>query len=207
MNKIIKKEYKILKKKYYFLKEKVINNISNGYCIIPEKKLIELRDNYEAKFVELLKNNNELVAKKKVKEEYKFITQKYYINNISKEFNEHSIAEINELEILLNIYESTFDNSKFKQGLIKIVGKNKISKIITGMQFLTAALCFFDTGNVTKNILEIILMQYSKYQLDKPKYNKSIEKIGIDKKILALKEGIDYLDKYFERKGIKVLKD
>jgi hypothetical protein len=205
MDKGIKNDYSSLKKKYYSLKEKVIGSISKGYCIIPEKNLIDLRDKYEAKFLELLKQNDEASAKQKARKEFDSIAQKYYINNISKEFKEQSKNEINELEEILGIYEASFDNSPIKEGLLKIIGKTKISKAITGVQLLNAALCFFDTGNIAKNILEILVMQYSKYEIDKRLYKKNNARITAEQKISALKEGIEYLDKYFERKGIKLM--
>jgi hypothetical protein len=205
MDKTVKREYGSLKDKYYSLKKKVIGNISKGYCVIPEKILIGLRDDYDSKLIELLKVNDEKVALQKVKKEYDSLAQKYYINNISKEFREHSSKEINDLEEVLNLYESVFDNSFIKEGLLKIIGKSRISKLITGIQILNTALCFFDIGTIPKNLLEILLMQYSKYELDKHLYKNKCEKISTEQKISALKEGIEYLDKYFEKKGIKIL--
>ena len=48
-------------------------------------------------------------------------------------------------------------------------------------------------------------MQYSKYELDKHLYKKKAQNISYAQKVDALKEGIEYLDHYFEKKGIKVL--
>ncbi|MFA5333551.1 MAG: hypothetical protein WC376_03580 [Candidatus Nanoarchaeia archaeon] len=200
----LKKEYGSLKKRYYSMKAKVIANISKEYCIIPEDVLINLRKDYEAKFLELLKYNEESVAKELVRDKFDLIAQEYYVN-ISKEYTAHSAKEVEDLEKVLSFYEASFDNSAVKEGLLKLVGKTPSSKIITGIQILTAALCFFDSGNIPKNLLEILLMQYSKYQVDKHLYKKKTEDVAVDKKMLALREGIDYLDKYFERKGIKIL--
>lgn len=202
---LVKKEYHSLRNKYYSLKNKVIDNISKGYCIIPEKTLIELRDNYESKLVELLKNNDETVAKEKLKKEYDSIAKKYYINNISKEFEERSKKEITDLEELLNIYEATFDNSPIKETWLKVVGKSKAGKIITAIQLLNIVLATYEINSLPKSLMEILLMQYSKYQLDKNLYKKNLSNISTEEKINALKEGIEYLEKYFERKGIKVL--
>ncbi|MDD4353503.1 MAG: hypothetical protein PHN56_03535 [Candidatus Nanoarchaeia archaeon] len=205
MKKVERVEYKALKNEYYSLKEKVIDNISKGYCIIPEKTLIELRDKYNTKLVNLLEKNSEVEAKEKLKSEYDSLAQKYYLNNISKEFKEQSRNEINELEQVLSIYETGFESFGFKEGLLKILGKTKLSKIITGLQLLNGMLCFIESDNIAKNLAEIVLMQYSKYELDKNFYKKSNENVSIDNKMLALKEGIDYLEKYFERKGIMVM--
>jgi len=205
MKKAEKLEYNSLKNKYYSLKDKVIENISRGYCIIPEKTLLDLRDKYETKLLELLKSNTELAAKDKLKKEYDGVAQKYYINNISKEFKEQSKKEIDDLEQMLSIYEATFDNSQLKEGLLKVIGKTKISKAITGVQLISMALCFFDPESIPRNVLEVLLMQYSKYEIDKHLYKRKKVQISDEQKISALKEGIEYLDKYFDRKGIKIL--
>jgi len=205
MKKAEKIELKALKEKYYSLKKGVIDNILKGYCIIPENTLIGLKDDYESKFMELLKKHDEDDARKMAKDEYYSTAQKYYISHINKEFKEQSRKEVEELEQILSIYEATFDNSELKENLLKLVGKTKVSKAITGIQALNALLCFIKPEDTAKNLVEILLMQYSKYELDKHLYKKSKPEISYEKKASAIKEGIAYLEKYFEKKGIKIL--
>ncbi len=205
MNKIQRKEIEELKEKYYSLKAKVIDEILTSYCIIPKNALLNLRESYKSDFADLLSAYGEEKAREKTHEKYGNMVQKYCMTQAGKGVGEQSKKEVTDLEGFLSIYESVFESSKVKEGLLRIIGKTRAGKMITAAQMVSILIGALNPSDLGKNIAEIVLMQLTKYGLENHLYKKSLIKADYETKVLALKDGIDYLEKYFEQKGIKVL--
>lgn len=202
MNKIEREEIKELKDKYYSLKKRVIDEILENYCIIPKNALLNLRENYKSDFADLLRVYGEEKAREKTHEKYGSIVQKYCITQASKMSVEESQKEVKDLESFLGIYESVFESSKTKEGLLRLIGKTTAGKMITVAQIVSILIGALNPSEIGKNLAEVVLMQLTKYGLENNLYKKSPMKASDEMKISALKDGIDYLEKYFEKKGL-----